>query len=320
MGDYVVATDLTRSYGGSTPAVDGLTFSIRRGELFALLGPNGAGKTTTIRLLTGLLAPTRGDAFVGGRDVRDTEAGPELRRGIGLLPEAPGLYESLSVRRNLELFGKLFGLTGSAANDRIRSLLDRFDLADRAESLAGTLSKGMKQKVAIARALLHDPEFLLLDEPTSGLDPESAKTVKDALIALRAEDRTVLLSTHRLEDADRLADRVAIMRRTLLTLDTPERIKERLKTTRLRVEFVGPDAAAEGKLRELPFVREVVRDRSGYWVDVQEIDRDTPELVAAMVRGGLRLRAVTPQLATLEEAYLAVMGRTGSPIVGSAPA
>ncbi|MCI4364141.1 MAG: ABC transporter ATP-binding protein [Thermoplasmata archaeon] len=318
MEEYLVASDLTRSYGGPTPAVDGLSFSVRRGELFALLGPNGAGKTTTIRLLTGLLGPTRGTAYVGGLDVRDLDAGPEIRRHIGLLPEAAGLYESLTVRRNLELFGRLFGLSGTDLDGRVRTQLLSLGLADRAEQKAGTLSKGLKQRLAIARALLHEPDCVVLDEPTSGLDPEAAKGVRDALLALRASGRTVILSTHHLEDADRLADRVAVIRGRLLALDTPAGLKERLFRHLVAIELLRADARAEELLGSVEGVRSVTREGTRLTFEVGTGEEIVPSGVEALVRGGYRVRSVAALNPTLEDAYLRVIGAASTPPSGAA--
>jgi ABC-2 type transport system ATP-binding protein len=305
--EFLVASDLTRSYGGPSLAVDGLSFSVRRGEIFALLGPNGAGKTTTIRLLTGLLRPTRGTAYIGGLDVRDLESGPGIRRQIGLLPEAAGLYESLTVRRNLELFGRLFGMSGTELEQRIDAQLSALGLTDRAEQKAGTLSKGLKQRLAIARALLHDPECIVLDEPITGLDPEAARSVKEALLRLRAEGRTVLLSTHNLDDADRLSDRVAVIRGRLLALDTPAGLKGRLFRHLVAIDLATADLRAEQLLTQLPGVTAVSREGSRITVDIAPDSDPIPDAVEALVRGGYRVRSVAALQPSLEDAYLRVI-------------
>jgi ABC-2 type transport system ATP-binding protein len=305
--EFLVASDLTRSYGGPSLAVDGLSFSVRRGELFALLGPNGAGKTTTIRLLTGLLRPTRGTAYVGGLDVRDLESGPAIRRQIGLLPESAGLYESLTVRRNLELFGRLFGFSGQDLEQRIDAQLSTLGLTDRAEQKAGALSRGLKQRLAIARALLHDPECIVLDEPITGLDPEAARNVREALLRLRSEGRTVLLSTHNLDDADRLSDRVAVIRSRLLAVDTPAGLKSRLFRRLVAIDLATADLRAEQLLAGLPGVSSVSRDGARLTVDVTPNADPIPDAVEALVRGGYRVRSVAALQPSLEDAYLRVI-------------
>ncbi|EQD68521.1 ABC-type transport system, ATPase component, partial [mine drainage metagenome] len=177
--DVIVASELTRSYRGGPPAVDRLSLTIRRGEIFALLGPNGAGKTTTLRMLSALIEPTAGHVEVLGIDTRDPQGIDEIHNSLGILPEVAGLYESLTAYRNLQFFGRLHGLSDSTIADRARSLLTAFEIWDRRDDKIETFSKGMKQKVAVARAMLHDPPCLILDEPVSGLDPEAAKTLRD---------------------------------------------------------------------------------------------------------------------------------------------
>ncbi|HEV2449007.1 MAG TPA: ABC transporter ATP-binding protein [Thermoplasmata archaeon] len=307
MGEFLVASDLSRSYGGPTMAVDGLSFSVNRGELFALLGPNGAGKTTTIRLLTGLLRPTRGTAYVGGLDVRDLDSGPAIRRQIGLLPEAAGLYESLSVRRNLELFGRLFGLSGQDLEQRIDAQLSALGLTDRAEQRAGTLSKGLKQRLAIARSLLHNPECIVLDEPITGLDPEAARSVREALLRLRSEGRTVLLSTHNLDDADRLSDRVAVIRGRMLAVDTPAGLKGRLFRHLVAIELANADARAVQLLGPIAGLSSVTQEGNRLTLDVAPDADPVPDAVEVLVRAGYRVRSVSALNPSLEDAYLRVI-------------
>ena len=209
--------DLTRRFGNAT-AVDGLNLSVERGEVFAFLGPNGAGKTTTVRMLTCLIAPTSGEAMVAGRRV-----GPDnddIRAHIGILTEAPGLYERLNAAQNLAFFAQLYGLPAERSDAQVRRYLTLLGLWERRHEAVGTFSKGMKQKLAIARALLHEPELLFLDEPTSALDPESAKVVRDFIAELKGEGRTIFLCTHNLDEADRLCDRIGVFKTHLLVVDT----------------------------------------------------------------------------------------------------
>ncbi len=216
----VVASHLTKVFGPRT-AIDDVSFSLQRGEVVALLGPNGAGKTTTLRLLAGLLAPTSGTVALDGV-VRDRATWPAARRQIGFLTETPGLWDRLTVEANLHTYARLQGL--EQPRRRVATLLERFDLADRAGDPAGTLSKGMRQKVAWPAPCCHDPAVVLLDEPTAGLDPEMTRSVRELVGELRANGRAVLLSTHNLDEAERVADRVAVMRRTLVAFDTPDRV------------------------------------------------------------------------------------------------
>src|SRR6188508_892735 len=203
----LVASGLGRRFGDRW-AVRDLSIEVRRGEVLGLLGPNGAGKTTTVRLLTALIEPTEGRAWVDGLDV--TERPEEVRARVGILTETPGLYEKLSATANLEFFGRLYGLDASTRAERIEHYLRLFSLWDRRDDVAGNFSKGMKQKLAIARALLHDPAVVFLDEPTAALDPEAAYVVREAIEDLRKAGRTIVLATHNLDEADRLCDRVAL--------------------------------------------------------------------------------------------------------------
>jgi ABC-2 type transport system ATP-binding protein len=213
----IEALELTKRFGERT-AVEGLTLRVEEGEILGLLGPNGAGKTTTIRMLTGIIAPTSGYAVVAGlRTDREVE---ELHEHIGLLPEAPGFYERLSARRNLEYFAGFYSnLQVSAQVDKYLKLMG---LWERRDGKVGTFSKGMKQRLALARALLHEPKVLFLDEPTAGLDPEAAREVRELILKLREEGRTILLSTHNLVEAEELCDRIAVLRTRMVALDTPE--------------------------------------------------------------------------------------------------
>ena len=206
----IEVSHLTKHFGGRT-AVSDLSFTVARGEVFGFLGPNGAGKTTMVRILGTLIAPTAGSATVAGIPVEPASAA-QIRQRISIMPESPGLYQRLTVTENLEYFARLYGLPGR--DQRIGAALAAVGLGERAHDLAGRLSKGLRQRAALARALLNDPEVMFLDEPTSGLDPVAAHEVHDLIAALRDRGVTVFLTTHRLEEAERLCDRVAIMNRS----------------------------------------------------------------------------------------------------------
>ena len=216
--------ELTRTFG-STTAVDRLTLTIAEGEVFGLLGPNGAGKTTTVRMLSGLIGRTSGDATVAGFRLSDPDSARKLRGAIGLLPEEPGLYPDLSAARTLDFYGRLYQVPAALRADRTEKLLTLLGLWDRRDAPARTFSKGMRQRLAIARALIHDPPVLFLDEPTANLDPEGAKTVRDFLLELRRERRTILLSTHLLDEADRICDRVGVLHTRLLAAGPPSELR-----------------------------------------------------------------------------------------------
>src|ERR1700736_2747361 len=216
----VVVEDLTKRFGERT-AFENVTFSVDHGEVFGFLGPNGAGKTTTVRTLGTLLAPTSGAASVAGFPLTP-ENGVEIRRKISIMPESPGLYLRLSVAENLECFADLYEVPNP--KDRIDHALRAVNLADRARAACGALSKGLRQRVALARALLSDPQVLFLDEPTSGLDPVATRDVHELIAELRRSGVTIFLTTHRLEEAERLCDRVAILDTTLRTIGRPDEL------------------------------------------------------------------------------------------------
>ncbi len=286
---------LTRRFDGLT-AVDDLSFSVERGEVVGLLGPNGAGKTTTIRMLAALIPPTSGIATVGGFRLGEDDDG--VRRSIGILTETPGLYDRLSARRNLDFHARLQGVPDVTRTvDRYLHLVG---LADRADDPAGMFSKGMRQKLALARALLHEPDVLLLDEPTAGLDPRMARVVRDFIASLKAEGRTILLSTHNLEEAEALCDRVALIQGRLVAFERPAVLRERLFSRRVRVRVEDPD---EDTVRAQPFVQHVARDGDTLTVTLAD-GADTPALVRALVEAGARIHEILPVRATLEDVYL----------------
>ena len=294
----IVASSLTRRFGGRT-AVDGVSFDVRRGEIVVLLGPNGAGKTTTMRMLAGLIAPTRGAVAIDGVQMGRATANA-LRRRIGFLTESPGLWDRLTVRENLSVYARLYGLADGDA--RIDRWLDRFQLADQASTRAAELSKGTRQKAALVRALLHEPAVLLLDEPTSGLDPEIARSVRRLLEDRRAAGCAVLVSTHNLDEAERIADRVAVLQRRLVAIDAPAALRQRLTTGRLLVRVAGDPAAylaAAGRV-----ARDARAEGSHLVLTLDRIDDQTPRVVAALVAAGASIIEVRPEMPPLEDVYL----------------
>ncbi len=293
---------LTRRFGDRT-AVEDLTLEVREGEVLGLLGPNGAGKTTTVRMLACLLAPTSGRAWVAGHEVsREPQA---IRPKVGILTETPGLYKRLSVERNLRYFAQLYGVSQPQA--AVRRVLERLSLWDRRGEAVATLSKGLRQRLALARALVHEPQVLFLDEPTSGLDPESAREVREFIGELAGERRTILLCTHNLAEAEELSTWIAVLRTRLVALDRPGELKRRLSGSRVTVELGNP--RPEFASLALPFVRGASLDGSVLALDVGDPERDTPALVRRLVELGAEIQAVRREERTLEEVYLELVGR-----------
>ncbi len=293
---------LTRTFG-SRIAVEGLTLEAQEGEILGLLGPNGAGKTTTVRMLACLLAPSSGEAWVGGHSVlREPQ---RVRRLVGILTESPGFYKRLTVERNLRFFAELYGV--KEPGPAVQRTLERLGLWDRRKEPVATLSKGLRQRLAIARALVHDPKILFLDEPTAGLDPESARSVRDFIGELASDRRTILLCTHNLAEAEELCKRIAVLRTRLVALDTPAALKSRLFGTRVAVDLAQPRPDLLASLH-LPFVGEVSLDGHTLTVAVDDPERDNPKLVRRLVELGAEIRYVQRLERTLEEVYLELMG------------
>ncbi len=300
------AVGLGRRFGDLW-AIRGMDLEIARGEVLGLLGPNGAGKTTTVRLLTALIAPTEGRATVDGLDV--TEEPEAVRSRVGILTETPGLYEKLSATANLDFFGRLYGMDATTRAERIERFLRTFGLWDRRDEPVGTFSKGMKQKLAIVRALLHEPAVIFLDEPTAALDPESAWIVRDAIESLRRSGRTIVLATHNLVEADRLCDRVAFVRGGLLRVDSPAGLRGSVGDRGVEVTLArAPDPAIVAAVRAVPGVIgvEVVEQR--LVAHAPEPAAAAPAIVRALVLAGADVVTVAERATSLEQVYFEVMG------------
>ena len=292
---------------GDNWAVRDLTLDVRAGEVRGLLGPNGAGKTTTVRLLAALIAPTAGHAWVDGIEIR--EAPDEIRARVGILTETPGLYDKLSAEGNLDYFGKLHRLPAAVRAERIERWMVALGMWDRRRDPAGTLSKGTKQKLAIIRALLHEPRVVFLDEPTAALDPEAAYVVREAIAILRAEGRTIVLCTHNLDEAERLCDRIAFLRGSLLRVDSPARLRGELGGGRVTIRLAEPASPALiAAVEALSVVRLVEHEGANLGVRVENEEHDAPIVVRAIVGAGGGVVEVRPEVGTLEQVYFEIMG------------
>jgi len=285
-------------------AVDGLDLDIPAGEVFGLLGPNGAGKTTTIRMLSALIAPSTGEAWVAG--YRVGEADDLIRQNVGILTETPGLYEQLSAERNLEFFAQLYDVQD--VSKQVERYLRMLGLWGRRNEAVGTFSKGMRQKLAIARALLHEPKVLFLDEPTSGLDPEAAHLVREFISGLSEEGRTIVLCTHNLDEADRLCDRVAVFKSRLLAMDTPSNLRRKLFGRAVVFHLAEVRSQFADALRRKEYVHEVEPVENKLIVKLDDPEMHNPELIQALVGLGAQIQFVGEMRQSLEDVYLQLMG------------
>ena len=297
----LTASHLTRRFD-SRVAVDDLSFELAAGEIFALLGPNGAGKTTTLRMLAGLIVPSSGTVHIDGEPM-SAEAS-HLRGRIGFLTEAPGLWDRLTVFDNLVVYAHLQGVT--PAHDAVTRALDLFGIANRAGDQAAQLSKGLKQRVALARTLLHNPSIVLLDEPTAGLDPESAHETRALILRLRSERRSVVISTHNLDEVERVADRVAVLRSRLVALDTPDALRSRLFGRRVSITLAEPAAQYEPVVRSAGTHDVTIDDRT-MSIALEGDTLVSPAIVKALVDAGARIVSVIPEERSLEEVYLRLL-------------
>ncbi len=300
-GWAVEARGLTR-YFGDKPAIQNVSFRVAWGEIFSLLGPNGAGKTTTLRILSCLIRPNKGTASVGGFDVFKEPL--KVRETFGLLPEAPGLYESLSAERNLRFYGQVYGVPQAKLEKRIEELLKTLEIWDRREDKIAKFSKGMRQKIAIARALVHEPKILFLDEPTASLDPEASQIVRDFILELKRKGGTIFLNTHNLYEAQRLSDHVGILSSRMLALGSPQELANKLwsKTTLIRLRKV--EERFIGAVRALDFVKDVKVEDNHLVIAVQRPEVENPRIAEALIRAGAEIVDIGEKEYTLEQVYL----------------
>ena len=302
----VIRTEKLTKRFGNLVAVDGLDLEVHEGEVFGFLGPNGAGKTTTLRLLCALIGATSGTAEVAGYRLGRQDA--EIRAAVGILTEQPGLYERQSAWDNLVFFATLYGLDRTTAARQAEHFLRLMGLWDRRSEAVATFSRGMKQKMAIARAALHEPRVLLLDEPTTGLDPDAAKTVREFIVALRGAGRTVFLCTHNLDEADRLCDRIAFFRQSVIRIDTPDHLRAELygRSTEIRL-MPAPRAEDLVRVQGIEGVREAHLENGSIVASAADPLRTNPLLVRALVDGGAQIAYVVERKVHLEDVYLSIV-------------
>ncbi len=303
----IEAYGLTKRFEDLT-AVGDLNLVVEEGEVLGFIGPNGAGKTTTIRMLAGIIVPTSGHAQVAG--LRPDQEPERLHEVVGLLTESPGFYYRLSAQRNLEYFAGFY--SGIEVDAQVAKYLRLMRLWERRQDRVGTLSRGMRKRLALARAMLHEPKVLFLDEPTTGLDPEAAREVREMIKVLGAEGRTIFLSTHNLAEAELLCQRIAVIRTRLLALDTPERLRRRLfrREVTIRLETVGRSLL--DAVKKLAFVQKVSQNSNQLIVELADPEKNRPELVKCIVDAGGRVMDVSEEHHSLEEVYFNLIKEEGN--------
>jgi ABC-2 type transport system ATP-binding protein len=294
--------NLTKKFGDLN-AVDNLTLHVDKGEVFGFLGPNGAGKTTTVRMLCCLISKTSGRAKIGDYEVGSQEDALKIRKIIGLVPDNVGLYESLTAYENLDYYGTLYRRTEAERKESNEYFLKLLGLWEKRDALAGTFSKGMKQKLAIARALVHEPEILFMDEPTANLDPEAAKAVREFILDLKKEKKTIFINTHNLDEAQRICDRIGILNTRLMAIGRPEELERSIHGRKTVIALKQVNEVILNAVKKLQ-VKNLIREGNKLTIDIENPTEENPDLVNAIVGAGGRVETVTVTSSSLEDAYL----------------
>ena len=303
----IEVSGLTKKFGQIT-AVDSLTFSVNEGEVFGLLGPNGAGKTTTVRMLCCLISSTSGSAKLGELDISDKISAMKIRKMIGIVHDNVGLYETLTAYENLEFFGQMYEAPKDLVRDNIKEYLEMLDLWDQRDRRVASFSKGMKQKVAVARALVHDPQVLFLDEPTANLDPEASKVIRDVILKLKGEGRTIFLNTHNLDEAQRICDRIGILKTKLIAVDTPKNLENAFPRKVTAIVLTSVNDSILNAVKSMNPKKLTVEGNTIH-IEMADPDRETPAIVGAISGAGGQVKSVNEEGASLEDVYLSIVRR-----------
>ena len=299
----MIETDnLTKKFGDLT-AVENVSLQVNDGEVFGFLGPNGAGKTTSIRMLCCLISKTSGNARIGGYEIGDKKDSLKIRKLIGLVPDNVGLSEHLTAYDNLDFYGKIYDCTESQRKENIKRILDRLGLWEKRNVLAGKFSKGMKQKLAVARALIHEPQILFMDEPTANLDPEAAKTVRDFIVELKKEKKTIFLNTHNLDEAQRICDKIGIINTKLHAIGTPKDLEQKVRGKKTVVSLEHVNNKILDALKSLPLKNLTIAGNKVIF-DVVDPDKENWAAVESIVLAGGHVNLVNVVGSTLEDVYL----------------
>jgi ABC-2 type transport system ATP-binding protein len=306
----IICDKLTKSFESIT-AIKDFSLEIPDGCVFGLLGPNGAGKTTTMRMLSCLIEPTSGTAQIDSYNITQKSDAQKIRGMIGLLPEVPGLYETLGAYKNLDYYGQFYGVEKKQREESIRTTLTNLGLWDRRNQPVGGFSKGMKQKIAIARALIHDPKYIFLDEPTASLDPAAAKLVRDYIIDLKKRGNTILINTHNLTEAERICDTVALVKNKIVKVGHPKELARGLfaRTISITLQNIPPTLLSD--LSTLRFVSKAQVNGNQLILNVQDPEEDNSKIISWLLQKGLRVQFVTEEEHSLEDVYLKLIEEAG---------
>ena len=301
---------LTKKFGSIT-AIQDFTLEVPDGCIFGLLGPNGAGKTTTMRMLSCLIQPTSGTAHIDSYDIHDKNDVQKIRRIIGLLPEVPGLYETLGAYQNLDFYGQFYGIPKQKRVESIRATLTDLGLWNRRNEPVGGFSKGMKQKVAIARALTHDPKYIFLDEPTAGLDPAASKIVREYILELKKQGNTILINTHNLSEAERICDTVAVVKNKIVKVGNPKKLAQGLFARTIRITLQKIPASLLTDISALKYVSKAQVNGNQLILNVSDPEQENPRVISWLIQHGLQVQFVSEEEYSLEDVYLKLIGEAG---------
>jgi ABC-2 type transport system ATP-binding protein len=299
----IICEKLTKTFESVT-AIQDFSITIPDSCIFGLLGPNGAGKTTTMRMLSCLIRPTSGKAHIDSYEIGKKADAQKIRGMIGLLPEVPGLYETLGAYKNLDYYGQLYGVPKKQREESIRTTLTNLDLWDRRNDPVGGFSKGMKQKIAIARALIHDPKYIFLDEPTASLDPMAAKIVREYIIELKKKGNTILINTHNLSEAERICDTVALVKNRTVKVGNPKELAKGLFTRTISITMQKIPSTILKDIESLGFVSQGQVRGNQLILNVRNPEEDNPQVLSWLLKQGLQVQFITEEEHSLEEVYL----------------
>ena len=306
----IICEGLTKTFGSVT-AIQDFNLEIPDGCIFGLLGPNGAGKTTTMRMLSCLIQPTSGKAHIDSYEIGNKGDAQKIRGMIGLLPEVPGLYETLGAYKNLDYYGQLYGVLKEQREESIRTTLTNLDLWDRRNEAVGGFSKGMKQKIAIARALIHDPKYIFLDEPTASLDPMAAKIVREYILEMKKQGKTILINTHNLSEAERICDTVALVKNRTVRIGNPKDLAKGLFTRTITITMQNIPSTLLKDIESLGLVSQAQVKGKQLILNVRNPEEDNPQVLSWLLKQGLQVQFVSEEEHSLEDVYLKLIEEAG---------